>query len=244
MFKVCKNCDKKFTSIKMCRIHIEKRICLKIIEKKWQKIKKNMKICEKCGLVLSNQYSLDKHLTKQVSCIKKELNLSLFDLQKEFLEKDKIGRKKFLLKKEVLCEKIGIDANQNISLISLTEKPLIKCNENSNDMLEDCSNEELLIILKEKIKTINKISGWVDTAWELLKELSPENIKFEEVSNIIENNDILNDEELEITNIIPLLLQDEKDILYINLTLNDVIPKTILKEQKEWNSIVNDDYKP
>jgi hypothetical protein len=244
MFKVCKNCDKKFTSIKMCRIHIEKRICLKIIEKKWQKIKKNMKICEKCGLVLSNQYSLDKHLTKQVSCTKKELNLSLFDLQKEFLEKDKIGRKKFLLKKEVLCEKIGIDANQSISLISLTEKPVIKCNENSNDMLEDCSNEELLIILKEKIKTINKISGWVDTAWELLKELSPENIKFEEVSNIIENNDILPDEELEITNIIPLLLQDKDIILDINLTLNDIIPKTILKEQKEWNSIVNDDYSP
>jgi hypothetical protein len=111
-------------------------------------------------------------------------------------------------------------------------------------MLEDCSNEELLIILKEKIKTINKISGWVDTAWELLKELSPENIKFEEVSNIIENNDILPDEELEITNIIPLLLQDKDIILDINLTLNDIIPKTILKEQKEWNSIVNDDYSP
>ena len=137
MFKVCKNCDKKFTSIKTCRRHIEKRICLKKIEKKWQKIKKHMKVCEKCGLVLSNQYSLDKHLTKQVPCIKKELNLSLFELQKEFLDKDKIGRKKFLLKKEILCEKIGIDANQNISLISLTEKPYIDCKESSNKNLED-----------------------------------------------------------------------------------------------------------
>ena len=302
MLKVCKNCDKKFTSIKTCKRHVEKRICLKRIEKKWQKIKNNMKLCEKCGSVLSNQYSLNKHLTKQVPCIKKELNLSLIKMQREFVDKDKIGRKKFLLKKEILCEKIGIDANQTMSLISLTEKPTIDCYDINNENVGDYSNEELLIFLKDKIKTINKISGWVDTAWELLKELSPENINFQssligENSNIEENSDIssnevdLNNTDTKNGNSVLYTrsstntengnavlytrsatnTENDKAVLHtqtlcdthslpktnyikeninsiklkVNLTLNEVMPNTMLKEQKEWDSIVeNDDYGP
>ena len=76
MFKTCKHCDKTFDSIKRCRQHLEKRVCLKRIEKKWQKIKKKMKICERCGIVLSSQYSLDKHVTKQVPCVERDLNHS------------------------------------------------------------------------------------------------------------------------------------------------------------------------
>ena len=124
---------------------MEKRICLKNIEKKWKKIKKHMRVCEKCGLVLSSQYSLDKHFAKQVPCVKKDLKLSLIDLQKDFLNKDKIIRKKFILQKEVLCEKLGISVENDILL---SEKPIIFPN---NENLENLSNEELLIIIKEKM---------------------------------------------------------------------------------------------
>ena len=125
MFKTCKHCDKKFTSIKTYRRHLEKRVCLKRIEKKWKKMKRNMKICERCGLVLSSQYSLDKHLTKQVPCVEKDLKDSLIELQKEYYDRDRIGRKKFQLKKELLCEKLGIDIKENNLDISLSEKPCI-----------------------------------------------------------------------------------------------------------------------
>ena len=182
MFKICKNCNKKFSSIKTCKRHIEKRICLKVVQKKWQKIKQNMKICERCGLVLSNQYSLIKHSTKQVPCIKKELHLALLDLQKEFLNNDKIERKKFLLKKEVLCEKIGLA--HSISF-SLKQKPIINIDYKN---LETLSNEELLILFKEHINSMNKMSDWIDNAWDLLKELSPENINMNELINTLDND--------------------------------------------------------
>ena len=239
MFKVCKICDKKFNSIKMCKRHLEKRICLKRIEKKWQKIKKNMKICEKCGLVLSNQHSLYKHLTKQVPCIKKKLNLSLIELQKDFLEKDKIKRKKFILKKEILYDKIGIDSKKNDTFVTLTEKPYICINEN-NEFLEDYSKEELLIMLKEKINTIIKISKWVDIAWDLLKELSPENIKLDDVADIVSNEEISKDinNDTELSSFVKEKINND---ININLTLNDIIPKILIKEKKEWDNIVKDD---
>ena len=182
MFTICKNCDKTFTSIETCKRHIEKKICIKIFEKKWKKVKENMKVCDKCGLVLSNQYSLEKHLTKQVSCHQRDLQLSLNELQKDFLEKNKIERKKFLLKKEILCEKIGI--------------------ENVLEKYENLSNEELLILLKEKIKIINNLE-----------------------SNDLESKFV----ESKI---------EEKKI--DDITIYDIIPITISREKKEWDSIVKD----
>ena len=191
MFTICKNCNKTFTSIERCKRHIEKKICLKIIEKKWKKIKQNMKVCDKCGKVLSNQYSLDKHVTKQVSCIHRDLQVSLDELQKDFLEKNKIKRKKFLLKKEILSEKIGIE---NIS-----------SKDDSDENLENLSNEELIILLKEKIKIINNLQN-----------------------NSLESN---KSDDLQTK-------MEEKKI--DDITIYDIIPITISKEQKEWDSIVKD----
>ena len=236
MFKTCKHCNKKFSSIKTCRRHLEKRICLKRIEKKWQKLKNNMKICERCGVVLSSQYSLDKHLTKQVPCVEKDLKLSLIELQKEYYDKDKIGRKKFQLKKEILCEKLGININENNLDISLSDKPIIPSDDSK---IEDLTTEELIIKLKRKIECMNKVSVWVDIAWELLKEVSPENIVYEEECNLvtpIETSELSSDEEV----------NEEKIKLLIpkkNKTEISFISKgALLKEQKEWdNLLIGDD---
>ena len=230
MFKICKNCNKKFSSIKTCKRHIEKRICLKVVQKKWQKIKQNMKICERCGLVLSNQYSLIKHSTKQVPCIKKELHLALLDLQKEFLNNDKIERKKFLLKKEVLCEKIGLE--HSISF-SLKQKPIINIDYKN---LETLSNEELLILFKEHINSMNKMSDWIDNAWDLLKELSPENINMNELINTLDND--ISDDNISNTEIkIPEIKS--------NIINNDIseynISNTEIKIPEIKSNIINND---
>ena len=237
MFKICKNCNKKFSSIKTCKRHIEKRICLKVVQKKWQKIKQNMKICERCGLVLSNQYSLIKHSTKQVPFIKKELHLSLLDLQKEFLNNDKIERKKFLLKKEVLCEKIGLE--HSISF-SLKQKPIINIDYKN---LETLSNEELLILFKEHINSMNKMSDWIDNAWDLLKELSPENINMNELINTLDNDisdDNISNTEIKISEIKSNIINIEKK----EICLTEVIPNLIKKEQKEWELLFKEDMNP
>ena len=226
MFKTCKNCDKQFNSIKTCRRHLEKRVCLKRIEKKWQKMKKNMKICERCGLVLSSQYSLDKHLTKQVPCVEKDLKDSLLELQKEYYDKDLIGRKKFQLKKEILCEKLEIDMKENNLDISLSEKPDIPENKDLN--FESLTNEELIIILKEKSDYLNKVSSWVDIAWMLLKEVSPENIKYEEKECLVNTPEKLSDKEEPS----PKINKNEKELIFIS-------KDSIIKQEKDWNNVLN-----
>jgi uncharacterized C2H2 Zn-finger protein len=265
MFKTCKNCNKNFSSIKTYKRHIDKRICLKAVQKKWQKIKQNMKICERCGLVLSNQYSLIKHSTKQVPCIQKELHLALLDLQKEFLKNDKIEIKKFLLKKEVLCEKIGLE---NSISFSLKQKPIINIDYKN---LESLSNSELLILFKEQIDSMNKMSDWIDNAWDLLKELSPENINMNELINTLENdiseNDIINNEkkipelksniinnqddiinnEKKIPELKSNIINNQDDIINNEkkeIFLIEVIPKLIKKEQKEWELLFKEDMNP
>ena len=125
MFKSCKYCYAEFYSMKSCKRHIEKRICLKKTEKKWENLKKNMKICDRCYCVLSSQYSLDRHITRQVPCKKKDLKKAIEELEKEYYDKDKYYRKKFLLKKEILNEKLGISIERNNN-ISISEKPEIK----------------------------------------------------------------------------------------------------------------------
>jgi hypothetical protein len=234
MFKTCKHCDKKFTSIKTCRRHLEKRVCLKRIEKKWKKMKRNMKICERCGLVLSSQYSLDKHLTKQVPCVEKDLKDSLIELQKEYYDRDRIGRKKFQLKKELLCEKLGIDIKENNLDVSLSEKPCIAENKELN--IERLTNEELIIMLKEKTEYLKKMSTWVDLAWILLKEVSPENIKYEEKDetpvNISET--ISEDDE-------PSPKPKRNKVKKTELVF--IEKGAISKEQQEWDNILNKDDK-
>jgi hypothetical protein len=67
------------------------------------------------------------------------------------------------------------------------------------------TNEELLIILKEKTEAIKKLSNWSNMAWELLKNTSPENITYKEpeaeqkVHNKFDHkwDELLNDEEKE-----------------------------------------------
>ena len=150
MFKTCKHCNSKFKSIKTCRRHIEKRICFKRIEKKWQKIKTHMKICDRCGTVLSSQYSLDQHLTKQVPCVKQNLENSLKKLQNDFLNKDKIGRKKFLLKKELLSEKLKIKTDEcNFNIGEKPELSSISKNSDEKDWYNEANKEELIILLKD-----------------------------------------------------------------------------------------------
>ena len=237
MFKTCKHCDKKFNSIKTCVRHLEKRVCLKRIEKKWERIKKNMKICERCGVVLSSQYSLDKHLTKQVSCVERDLKHSLLDLQKEYYDKDRIGRKKFQLKKELLCEKLGIDIKENNLDVSLSEKPNIPENKELNN-LEDFTNEELIIMLKEKTECLNNVSTWVNIAWVLLKEVSPENIKYEEkrvdVNTPITTSASLSYNEEPLPT--PKKNKKEKDLIFIG-------KDTVTREQQEWDNLLNKDEK-
>jgi len=237
MFKTCKHCDKKFSSIKTCRRHLIKRVCLRRIEKKWQKMKKNMKICERCGVVLSSQYSLEKHLTKQVPCIVKDLKHSLLDLQKEYYDKDKIGRKKFQLKKEVLCEKLGIDINENNLDISLSEKPIIP---DKTIDIEGLTNEELIIKLKEKTECMNKVSVWVNIAWELLKEVSPENIIYEEptepetpVTPVASSDDEL----VEQKEVKEVKVSKKKSKTELPIVSKEVLAK----EEKEWDNILNED---
>jgi hypothetical protein len=242
MFKACKNCDKQFTSIKTCRRHLEKRICFKKVEKKWQKLKNNMRICERCGIVLSSQYSLDKHLTKQVQCIKKDLKHSLLDLQNEYSSDEKVGRKKFILKAEVLCEKLGININQNTLNINLDERPNIYI---VNDDIEGLTNEELIIKLKEQTDCLNKVSLWIDAAWKLLVEVSPEKIIFnnpdnqDNISEIVEYD---SDKKL----ILSKLCVKKTDIE--GLINSDDIEHTVSiekqeKEKKEWESILNEKVK-
>lgn len=243
MFKACKNCDKQFTSIKTCRRHLEKRICFKKVEKKWQKLKNNMRICERCGIVLSSQYSLDKHLTKQVPCIEKDLKHSLLDLQNEYSSDEKIGRKKFLLKAEVLCEKLGISINQNTLNVNLDEKPNISI---VNDDFEGLTNEELLIKLKEQTECLNKVSMWVDTAWKLLVEVSPEKIIFNNPDNLSET--VESDSEKELNKKEP-----NKKVEVKKPVSNDVINSVDIehtvsiekqeKEKNEWESILNEKVK-
>jgi hypothetical protein len=234
MFKTCKHCDKKFTSIKTCRRHLEKRVCLKRIEKKWKKMKRNMKICERCGLVLSSQYSLDKHLTKQVPCVEKDLKDSLIELQKEYYDRDRIGRKKFQLKKELLCEKVGIDINENNLDVSLSEKPCIAENKELN--IERLTNEELIIMLKEKTEYLNKMSTWVDLAWILLKEVSPENIKYEEKDETPVNISETTSEDDE-----PSPKPKRNKVKKTELVF--IEKGAISKEQQEWDNILNKDDK-
>jgi hypothetical protein len=250
MFKACNNCNKQFTSIKTCRRHLEKRICFKKVEKKWQKLKNNMRICERCGIVLSSQYSLDKHLTKQVQCIQKDLKHSLLDLQNEYLSDEKIGRKKFILKAEVLCEKLGININQNTLNINLDEKPNIYI---INDDIEGLTNEELIIKLKEQTNCLNKVSVWIDTAWKLLVEVSPEKIIFnnpdnqdnkDNFSEIVESNSEteLNKKEL----ILSKLNVKKSDIgdLINSVDIEHIVSiEKQEKEKKEWESIRNEKIK-
>ena len=240
MFKSCKNCDKQFTSIKTCRRHLEKRICFKKVEKKWQKLKNNMRICERCGIVLSSQYSLDKHLTKQVPCIEKDLKHSLLDLQNEYSSDEKVGRKKFLLKAEVLCEKLGIDLNQNNVNINLDEKPNISI---INDNFEGLTNEELIIKLKEQTNCLNKVSIWVDTAWKLLVEVSPEKIIFNNLDNISETLESDNEKEPDKKELIISKLPITKNT--IEGIINSVDIEHIISiekqenEKKEWDGILD-----
>jgi hypothetical protein len=235
MFKTCKHCNKKFDSIKTCKRHLEKRICLKRIEKKWQKMKEKMKICKRCGLVLSSQYSLDKHLTKQVPCAERDLKNSLYDLQQEYYDKDIIGRKKFQLKKELLCENLDIDIVKNNLDITLTEKPNIIYNKKIN--FEEITNEELIIIIKEQVECLNKVSKWVDLAWLLLKEVSPENIEYtekKEISSVI-TPIILNDNEEKL----PENENKNKNKNELKFINND----KIIKEKIEWDNLLNNDEK-
>lgn len=241
MFKTCKYCDKKFSSIKTCRRHIDKRICLKRIEQKWDKIKKNMKICKRCGLILSSQYSLDKHLTKQVPCISKDLKNSLLELQKEFYNRDKIGRKKFLLKKEILCEEIGINISDNNLDISLSEKPDIK-----NETITDCetlTKEELIIKLKEKTECLNKVLTWVNISWELLKAVSPENIIYQEKkqSNDKIYEDIFSENEIsnEIVKKIDVSEPENNKYLKNKKCLEFISKDVIFKEKKDWDNLLD-----
>lgn len=241
MFKTCKHCNKKFSSIKTCRRHLIKRVCLKRIEKKWQRLKKNMKICERCGIVLSSQYSLEKHLTKQVPCVERDLKHSLFDLQKEYYYKDKIGRKKFQLKKEVLCEKLGININETNLDISLSEKPDIP--KNGEMKLEGLSNEELIIKLKEKTELINKTAVWVDIAWELLKEVSPENIIYENpLTPVSTHTPIPSDNESENnvndTKVNTPVTKKSKSKKKKHLQI--ISDETLSKEKREWDELLND----
>ena len=112
--------------------------------------------------------------------------------------------------------------------------------------LENLSNEELLIIIKEKNKKIDEISLWVNNAWELLKEFSPEHINMEtlleksdSVNTNFENvntNDIKNTEsdlktiepkspntEPELKTIEPELPNTEPEKSYKNVTINDEV---------------------
>lgn len=241
MFKNCKYCNKKFSSIKSCRLHIIKRVCLKRIEQKWEKIKKNMKVCERCGRVLSSQYSLDKHMTKQVPCVQKDLNNSLLELQKEYYEKDKIGRKKFLLKKKVLCERLKIDITENNLDITLSEKPKIKI-DNISDY-ESLTKEELIIKLKEKTECLNKVSSWIDISWELLKTVSPENIIYQEPqpteSKQSEDEDIQSQPE-EIKEVKTKKCSKKKDK---KDDMEFISKNALLKEKREWDNILDDDSK-
>ena len=245
MFKTCNYCDKKFSSIKTCRRHINKRICLKIIEKKWEKIKNNMKICERCGIVLSSQYSLDKHLTKQIPCVSNSLKNSLLELQKEFYDRDIIGRKKFLLKRELLCEKLGLDISDNNLDISLSEKPEIK-NETITDY-ENLTKEELIIKLKEKTECLNKVSIWVNISWELLKSVSPENLiyKEEEQSNDKSYEDVVSDNEIcdETSNEITVSEPKNENSIKNKQSLEFISKDIMLKEKKEWDNILDEDSK-
>lgn len=237
MFKTCKHCNNTFKSVKGCRRHLEKRICFKKIEKKWKKIKEHMKICNRCGIVLSSQYSLDQHLTKQVPCVEQNLENSLKTLQTDFLNKDKIGRKKFLLKKELLCEKLNIKSTEYN--FNLGEKPpsILKTSDNN---YQECTKEELIILLKERTEYVKNISNWVDYAWELLKEVSPEYLVFDEKDGIVSNGITSNIPE-------PIESSDDETQKPIETTSlpTPIIKHSICKEkqeyeEKEWQDLLNE----
>lgn len=252
MFKTCKHCNSNFKSIKTCRRHIEKRICFKRIEKKWQKMKTHMKICNRCGMVLSSQYSLDQHLTKQVPCVEQNLEHSLKKLQNDFLNKDKIGRKKFLLKKELLSEKIGINVNKyNFNIgekpdLSVISKKGPNKDDNESDWYNEANKEELIILLKERLETLSKVSIWVDNAWEILKEVSPEHIVFEEksfISNVPEPVETLSNSDISDGD------EPPKQIIENERKSQSLIEHIISKEKqeqekKEWDDLEEDTLNP